>query len=174
MTGEGGSGTITLKVGVYMGYIEELRSLIGTRPVNLVGSTVILTDGQGGILLQRRTFPPGKWGLPGGLMELGESAEETGRREVKEETNLEVGRLKLVNVYSGQDQYIEAENGDQFYSVTICFHSEEFEGQLKLQRSEGTKLEFISSKNLPDHMVASHRRMVADFLEKKNNQKDGA
>ncbi|KMK97405.1 NUDIX hydrolase [Rossellomorea marisflavi] len=157
-----------------MGYIEELRSLIGTRPVNLVGSTVILTDGEGRILLQRRTFPAGKWGLPGGLMELGESAEETARREVKEETNLDVGRLHLVSVYSGQDQYIEAANGDQFYSVTICFHSEEFTGDLKLQRSEGTKLEFISPKDVPDNMVASHRRMVADFLGMKNNQKDDA
>ncbi|UKS63679.1 NUDIX hydrolase [Rossellomorea marisflavi] len=157
-----------------MGYIEELRSLVGTRPINLVGSTVILTDGEGRILLQKRTFPVGKWGLPGGLMELGESAEETGRREVKEETNLEVGRLKLVNVYSGQDQYIEAENGDQFYSVTVCFHSEEFEGQLKLQRSEGTKLEFICPKDLPDDMVASHRKMVEDFMKNKKNQKDDA
>ena len=73
-----------------MGYIEDLRKIIGHRCISLTGSVVIIKDGEGRILLQKRTHPKGRWGLPGGLMELGESCEETAVREVREETGLEL------------------------------------------------------------------------------------
>jgi 8-oxo-dGTP pyrophosphatase MutT (NUDIX family) len=74
-----------------MGYIEELRKLVGNRPVILTGAKVIVFNALGQILLQYRTDTK-MWGLPGGLMELGESLEETALREVQEETGLTIGR----------------------------------------------------------------------------------
>ncbi|GAB6005942.1 hypothetical protein JCM12214_18420 [Geobacillus vulcani] len=47
-----------------MGYIEELRKIIGTRPIILAGAGVAVTDECGRILLQKRR--DGLWGLPGG------------------------------------------------------------------------------------------------------------
>ena len=74
-----------------MDYVQQMRSMIGHRLLLLVGSNVVLTDQNQCILLQHRR--DGTWGLPGGLLEPGESLEETAIREVKEETNLEVHNL---------------------------------------------------------------------------------
>ncbi len=64
---------------------------------------VIILDDKNRILLQRRG-DDGNWCIPGGSMELGEMVEETGIREVREETGLIVYDLKLFNVYSGESQ----------------------------------------------------------------------
>jgi 8-oxo-dGTP pyrophosphatase MutT (NUDIX family) len=50
-------------------------------------------------LLQHRK--DGNWGLPGGLMERGESLEETAIREVYEETGLTLKCLTLLELFSG-------------------------------------------------------------------------
>ena len=38
-----------------MDYIKELRELICHKPINIVASTVIVTDDEGRILLQKRS-----------------------------------------------------------------------------------------------------------------------
>ena len=56
----------------------------------------------GRVYLGRRAIEPslGKWGLPGGFLELGESAQEGARREAEEETELRIEVGRLVGVYS--------------------------------------------------------------------------
>ncbi|GAN78668.1 NUDIX hydrolase [Acidocella aminolytica] len=56
---------------------------------------VLIKDDQ--VLLVRRGKPPGAglWSLPGGKQELGETAIETARRELREETGLDCGPLVL-------------------------------------------------------------------------------
>lgn len=148
-----------------MGYIEELREIVGTRPLILVGSVVIILNEKEEVLLQQRRFPNGSWGLPGGLMELGESTEETARREVKEETNLTLGKLNLLNVYSGADQYIIAENGDEFYVVTTAYFTNDYNGEMKAEHSESIQLTFCNLEELPDSIVGSHQRMLIDYKQ---------
>ncbi|WP_044336723.1 NUDIX hydrolase [Rossellomorea aquimaris] len=146
-----------------MGYIEEIREVVGTRPLILVGSVVIILNEKKQVLLQQRRFPNGSWGLPGGLMELAESTEETARREVKEETNLTLGKLNLLNVYSGADQYIKAENGDEFYVVTTAYFTDDYDGEMEAEHSESIQLKFYHFEELPDTLVRSHQRMLDDF-----------
>ncbi|MBM6617986.1 NUDIX hydrolase [Bacillus suaedaesalsae] len=148
-----------------MGYIEELRKLVGHRPLIFVGSVVIIADEQGRILLQQRKFPNGVWGLPGGLMELGESTEEVAKREVFEETGLYVENLQLLNVYSGQDQFIKAENGDEFYVVTTAYYTKDFSGGLVVDLEESIKVDFFQPEEFPEKMIGSHRKMIEEYME---------
>jgi 8-oxo-dGTP diphosphatase len=74
-----------------------LKRLYPDQPIIGVGA-VIIRNGE--ILLEKRKGEPGrgKWTIPGGLVELGEGAEQTVMREVREETNLEVEDPKLIDV----------------------------------------------------------------------------
>lgn len=64
-----------------------------------VGIGVVVFRGDH-VLLVRRGKPPrlGLWSLPGGAQHLGEPAEAAGRRELLEETGIEVGPLDLAAV----------------------------------------------------------------------------
>ena len=119
-----------------MGYIEDLRSIIGHKRIILNGSIVFIQNPQGQILMQQRKYPYGKWGLPGGLMELGESTEETVRREVLEETGLRIDKLSLFGVYSGKNYLCIAQNGDEFYVVTTVYATTDYYGELCVNDDE--------------------------------------
>lgn len=51
---------------------------------------VIVRDGKALIIKRAHEPRKGEWSLPGGLLELGESLQDAVRREIKEETNLDV------------------------------------------------------------------------------------
>jgi ADP-ribose pyrophosphatase YjhB (NUDIX family) len=59
---------------------------------------IILIDGR--VLLIHRRNPPYGWALPGGFVEYGETVEDAVRREMKEETGLDLQDLKQFRVYS--------------------------------------------------------------------------
>lgn len=149
-----------------MGYIEELREIVGHRPLIFVGSVTVVVDNLGRLLLQQRKFPNGAWGIPGGLMELGESTEDVARRELYEETGLSVDQLNLINVYSGPQNYIKAENGDEFYVVTVAYYSKGYEGELNVDKSESIKFDFFYPDELPGNIVKSHKIILDEFLAK--------
>ena len=65
-----------------------------------VGVAGVIWNKQGQVLLIRRRNPPraGHWSLPGGRVERGERLEDALRREIREETGLEVEILGLAGV----------------------------------------------------------------------------
>ena len=147
-----------------MGYIEDLRKKIGHMRILLPGCNAIIQNRSGQLLLQQRAYPRGKWGLPGGLMELGESTEQTIRREVEEETGLVLGKLTLFGVYSGQGYRCKAENGDEFDVVIIVYITNDYEGTAAVMDDESISFEWFDTDNLPDNIAGSHRRIVDDLL----------
>lgn len=152
--------------GIKMGYVENLRKVVGHRPLILVGAVAVITDDLGRILLEERRFPKGAWGLAGGLMELGESTEDVAKREVFEETGLVINDLKLINVYSGRDHFVKAKNGDEYFVVTTAYYAKTHEGTLKVNELESISFKFFYSDELPDGIVESHRRIIKDYLTK--------
>lgn len=90
-----------------------------TRP--WVGIGVLVFRGAD-VLLVRRGRPPrmGEWSLPGGAQRLGERAEETARRELREEAGVEVGPLDLLAVVDAITPG-EAGAGPRFHYTIIDF-----------------------------------------------------
>ncbi|MDR6551655.1 NUDIX hydrolase [Paenibacillus qinlingensis] len=148
-----------------MGYVEDLRKIVGTIPLILVGAVVIIVDEHNNILLQKRnSHPVGRYGLPGGLMELGESTIETAQREVYEETGLTVRDLQLIDVFSGKEHFIKTPNGDEFYVVVTAYWTKAYKGDLKINDAESMSLEFRKLNELPENMVKSHREMITKYM----------
>ncbi|MYL61800.1 NUDIX domain-containing protein [Bacillus hwajinpoensis] len=150
-----------------MNYVKELRELVGQRPLILVGAVALILNDKDEVLLQQRNERRKRWGLPGGLMEPGESTEETAIRESFEETGLTIRNLALFKLYSGEEFFTKADNGDEFYSVTTAYVTNEYEGELTLT-PESLAFDTFSSTNLPAQMVGSHRRMIMDYFNEKN------
>ena len=147
-----------------MGYVEELRALLGHRRLILCGSCVLVRDEAGRLLMQERIHPVGRWSFPGGLMELGESAEDTARRELYEETALRVDRLRLIGVYSGPNSLCRAANGDEYYVVTVAYAAESFTGTARVNDRESVSLAWFLPEDIPACMSQSHRKILADYL----------
>ncbi|TQR17713.1 NUDIX hydrolase [Psychrobacillus soli] len=145
-----------------MEYYKELRKYVGHSPLILPGSAVLIVNEKNEVLLQEREL--GVYGLPGGLMELGESLEDTARREVLEETGLHIGGLTLCHVYSGPDYYIENPNGDTFYAVTAVYKTKEYKGELAPDGIETLSLQFFNPNNLPSGLLPSYRTFIENEL----------
>lgn len=150
-----------------MDYVRDLRKLVGTRPLILPGAVVLIINEQDEVLLQHRT--DGNWGLPGGLMELAESLEETAAREVEEETGLKVGKLTLVGVFSGPEYYMKVANGDELYAVTAVYSTHEYSGNMEANPDESQDLRFYAFDNLPRGLTKSYRGFVEAYLEQQNH-----
>jgi ADP-ribose pyrophosphatase YjhB (NUDIX family) len=89
-----------------------------SRPVVGVGGVVLV---EGRILLVRRRFEPlaGRWSLPGGVVELGETLETGLRREIAEETGLEVEVGPIVDAFDRITR--DGEGRVRFHYVLVDF-----------------------------------------------------
>ena len=86
------------------------------RPIVAVGALVWRGDQ---VLLIRRGNPPrqGEWSLPGGAQDLGETVFEAARREVQEETGIDVKVSALVDVIDFMDR--DAEGGIRYHYTLV-------------------------------------------------------
>ncbi|MFJ6694913.1 NUDIX hydrolase [Streptomyces sp. NPDC091272] len=148
-------------------YVAELRSLVGHRPVIFPGSSVVVTDDRGRVLLLARA-DTGGWGLPGGLMDPGESFEETARREVLEETGLVVGELDLLGLFSGgPDFFYRYPNGDEVHNVTAAYVAPLPAGSTVVpDRVENTAAAFFDIDDLPPDVITPERPILDMYRDR--------
>jgi ADP-ribose pyrophosphatase YjhB (NUDIX family) len=157
---------MTSKEGIRMGYIEELRTLVGTRPLILTGVAVVVFDQHDRFLMVQSD---GKWKLPGGYIELGESAEEAGIREISEETGINIGTLQLIGVFSGKNFFTKLSNGDEYFPVTIAYTTNDIRsGSLQPDGIETQKVQFFKWSTLPKDLCSRDRQILQSFKVKKS------
>lgn len=145
-------------------YIRELRALVGHRPLVMAGAAALVLDGDGRVLLLRRS-DDGGWAPPGGMTEPGESAEETARRETFEETGLTLGQLDFFGIFSGPEVAHTYPNGDQVHNVTIVFTSRDWRGRPHVADGEGREVRFFGPGELPADISGPNRPVLRRFRE---------
>ncbi len=89
----------------------------------LPAAFAIVRNGLGQVLLVRRA-DDGYWELPGGRVEVGESASAAVVREVAEEAGVAIKVTGLAGVYSDPGHVLTYPNGDGIYQqFAVCFHA---------------------------------------------------
>jgi ADP-ribose pyrophosphatase YjhB (NUDIX family) len=128
------------------------------------GSSAVIFDKKREKVLLTRRADNGRWCLPGGAMEAGESAAEACEREVLEETGLRARVKRLVGVYSDPDQLVVYPDGEKAHFVVLSFEAEVTGGELSLS-DETTEIGYFTvseMETLPMH--GHHQLRVEDAL----------
>lgn len=146
-----------------MDYVKYLRDKVGHAAINLTGVNVLIINEKNQILLQKRGTYPLKWGLIGGITELGESLEDSAIREVKEETGLEIKELGLLGTTSGKNCFMKFPHGDEAYFITIGYVVKKYSGELSIDGVETKELRFFSYDALPENIPGSHLQLIKKY-----------
>jgi len=142
--------SVPVEVVVNMEYILELRTRFGHRPLLMVGTATLIVDAGNRLLMMKRS-DDGCWGLPGGGLELGEDLEGAARREVREETGLELEEMCLFGVFSGPELFHRYPNGDEVYGVMIVYLVHGWRGEICLNE-EHTEWLWFPEAELPEDL----------------------
>lgn len=105
------------------------------------------------ILLVKQNYGEQYWSLPGWIMELGESIDQTAIREVKEETGLDVRLKRVVGIYSKPDEG----------ALAVTFEGEISGGDLKQATNETSACGYFPFDHLPEPIRSHLRQRVEDF-----------
>ncbi len=138
-------------------FISTVVKIIFRHPV--LGTTLIPILPDGKIVLVRR-LDNGKWSLPGGILDWGEDIPNSAKRELKEETGLNLVKIKrLVGVYSSPDR------DPRLHSISVLIEAE-VDGEINVV----DKLEISAAQAfLPDklplgNLAHDHDRQIQDYL----------
>jgi 8-oxo-dGTP diphosphatase len=108
-----------------------------------------------GIVLIRRKNPPLGWALPGGFMDVGETAEDAARREAQEETGLSVTLEHLLYVYS------DPARDPRQHTMTVAFIARA-EGE-PVGMDDAAEARIFSLDALPSPLAFDHGRIIDDY-----------
>ncbi len=136
----------------------------GVPPTMLrAAASAVIFDERGRILLQQRS-DNGRWGLPGGGLEIGETVAAAAVREVREETGLEVEVIRLIGLYSDPAfQVVRYPDGNVVHYVSACFECRVVAGALALC-DETLALAWFDPRALPADLLSIHRLRIEDAL----------
>lgn len=143
-------------------YIGTLRSRIGNMKIVVPGVRALLSNDRGEILLQRRgDF--GNWGLPAGVVDVGDSAFDALKREVMEETGLTVLRAEPFGIYTDPKYSVTYPNGDEVQTFTLAFRVQEWSGEIRVDGRESLEAGFFPPGALPEPLYPIHVETIADW-----------
>ncbi len=113
---------------------------------------VIFDNKQRVLLCHRRDHD--LWNLPGGVLEKGEAPWEGVRREVREETGLEVEVVRLTGIYYKPEQN----------EVVFSFLCKITKGEITLT-DEADRIEYFEFQEIPSNSSPKQIERIKDVLE---------
>ncbi|MFF0112092.1 NUDIX hydrolase [Streptomyces prasinus] len=119
--------------------------------------TVVARNEAGDVLLIHKTDND-LWALPGGGIDLGESAPNAAVRETKEETGFDVEVAGLVGIYTNPGHVMAYDDGEVRQQFSICFHARITGGQLRTS-SESKEVAFVDPGKLDELNIHPSMRM---------------
>jgi 8-oxo-dGTP pyrophosphatase MutT (NUDIX family) len=135
---------------------------IGKTCTLMIGTSATIYDKtRQKVLLTQRT-DNGRWCLPGGAMEPGESAAEACAREVWEETGLQVEIRKLIGIYTSPHRVTEYADGNRFQFVSFNFEAVVLGGALGLSNETTAYGYFAPDELAAIDLMEHHRERLAD------------
>jgi 8-oxo-dGTP pyrophosphatase MutT (NUDIX family) len=150
-----------------MDYMHELRQIVGNRPLIMVGATLLVLNQDNQLLMIKRTDNR-CWGVPGGAMELGESLENTVKRETQEEIGINVKDLELFGVYSGQELYYQYPNGAEVYNVSVVYITRNVSEVIKVNHDEHSEYKYFDVHDLPAEISPPIKPILRDLASKES------
>jgi len=140
-----------------------VNRLYPKQPIVGVGA-LIICDGK--LLLEKRKNEPGKgkWSIPGGLVELGESVQQTVIREVKEETGLDVESPEHVDVVDNVDR--DERGGIKYHFVIIDYFVKLKGGKLEAA-SDAEELRWVAFNEVEKYDLTKTFR---EFVERNRDR----
>lgn len=142
-------------------FVVRLREKVGHDPLWLVGVTAYVEDARGRVLLGQRA-DTGEWALVYGINEPGEEPAETVRREVLEETGVDVVVTEFVGMRAGGEQTVYA-NGDRCQFLDLMFSCAPSTGGNALPfvgDDESLAVGWFAPDALPEPLAASTRERL--------------
>jgi len=99
----------------------------------MIGVGAVIEDGAGRVLLvkhipERGGFWQGKWICPGGALESGETIQDGIKREVKEETKLEIDLIRPLHPF---DRIVREDESVSLHVIYICYLARVAGGELR-------------------------------------------
>ncbi len=125
--------------------------------INSKPCVAVLVEKEGRLMLTRRGIEPfrGWWDLPGGFLEDGEHPQEGARREIREETGLEVQITRLMGIH--MDTY-----GDTGVSTLNFHYLAEAIGGSESPKSDVDMIRWFLPGELPREMAFENCRIAVD------------
>lgn len=143
-------------------HLMDLRRFVGPRPLFAPGANVLVTDEQNRLLLLRHGGT-GKWTVPGGSLEPGESFEACARRELFEETGLRATTLEPLEMFAGPQYRFTYPHGDVVDNVSVLYRAQGVTGNLTPQDGEVLEVGWFGADELPEDEELSGR-LIQDNL----------
>lgn len=127
-----------------------------------VGIGVMIQNEKDQVLLGLRqgSHGDGEWAFPGGHLEFGETIYETAKREVKEETGLDVNEFKLISV-ADEMRYIKTD-GKHYLNIGIMAKHDGGEPQV-MEPEKCKEWRWFSLNNLPTILLEGTELVIKNF-----------
>lgn len=141
-------------------YLEYVTGTLGKGPYSVVDAIIEIGNG---IVVIKRSNPPFGWALPGGFVDYKESLEDAVKREVKEETGLDITELRQFHTYSDPDR------DPRFHTIGTVFIVRA-EGRHKAgDDAAGLKIVKLGEIENLD-LAFDHKEIVRDYIKYKQGK----